>query len=249
VVRSQYDFVDDLREMRPLVTGAGNQQRFDYWLDNFRYLRGVATVNCTWAELNEAVKAMEQAVDDGARKRLAQREALPLRMRLIRQLKDVHQYLLQTVSTKGAMGTVANWQQHVLPLLLDDSEKAITQATGEPLPALAQLPREYPGAARLFVPVVRTSLCAGETLRIPAVVLGTRPVVARCYWRTLGAESFRSAALTHRARGVYEVELPPDEIDGDLEYYLEVTADDQQLRFPVTAPALNQTVVLIPPME
>ena len=95
---------------------------------------------------------------------LALRKALPLRIRLIRELAYVQQFLLDTVYTKGEMGTVTNWQQHVFPLLLGPSEKALTEATGEPLAGKATLPREYVGDPRLFVPVVRTSLLQGEPL-------------------------------------------------------------------------------------
>ena len=147
------------------------------------------------------------------------------------------------------MGNVANWQQHVIPLLLDPSEKAITEATGEPLTGKATLPREYPGEPRLFVPVVRTSLVAGESLHLDAVVMGIEDAVAVCHWRPLGGKSFQSAPLTHVDRGVYRTVLPAREMQGDFEYYVEVTTDRKSLRFPATAPDLNQTVVLVAKAE
>ena len=161
----------------------------------------------------------------------------------------MQQYLLDTVNTPGEMGNVANWQQHVFPLLLDPSEKAITQATGEPLTGKATLPREYPGDPRLFVPVVRTSLVAGESLHLDAVVMGMPDVVAVFYWRPLGGKSFRSVPMTHVDRGVYRTVLPAGEMQGDFEYYVEVTTDQKSLRFPPTAPELSQTVVLVAEAE
>ena len=176
---------------------------------------------------------------------MAVRKALPLRIRLIRELAYVQQFLLDTVYTKGEMGTVTNWQQHVFPMLLDPSAKALSEATGEPLAGKATLPREYAGAPRLFVPVVRTSLRQGEPLRVDAVVLGAEGSVAVIFWRPLGSKSFQSAPLTHVARGVYRAELPASKLDEDFEYYVEVTTARKALRFPPTAPELNQTVVLI----
>ena len=41
----EYEFVDQLRDLRPLVQGPGNRERFDYWLNNFRYLRAVGKLN------------------------------------------------------------------------------------------------------------------------------------------------------------------------------------------------------------
>ncbi len=72
----------------------------------------------------------------------------------------------------------------------------------------ATLPREYPGDPRLFVPVVRTSLVAGESLHLDAVVMGMPDAVAVFYWRPLGGKRFRSVPLTHVDRGVYRTVLP-----------------------------------------
>ncbi len=241
----EYEFVDQLRDLRPLILGAGNLERFDYWLNNFRYLRALGKLNCTWAELQSAVESVQQATDASSRKQLAQRKALPLRIRLMRELTYVQEYLLQTVSTKGGMGTVANWQQHVFPILLEASEKAIVEATGQPLPDLATLPAAYSGPARMFVPVVRSALNAGESLNVQAVILGDRPAIVVLFWRALGAGDFQSIPLRHVSSGVYRIELSAGQIPGDCEYYVEATLDGKQLRFPSTAPGLNQTVVLI----
>jgi hypothetical protein len=236
-------------ELRPSIRGAGHLERFDYWLANLKYLRALGKVTCTWAELNAALDAMKHAPDAASRKDTAERTALPLRGRLIRELTYVQQFLLDTVNTPGEMGTVANWQQHVIPLLLDPSEKAITEATGAPLTGKAILPREYPGEPRLFVPVVRTLLVAGESLHLDAVVLGIQDPVAVCHWRPLGSKSFQSVPLTHVDRGVYRTVLPARELRGDFEYYVEVTTERKAWRFPATAPELNQTVVLIAQAE
>ena len=73
----------------------------------------------------------------------------------------------------------------------------------------------------MFVPVVRTSLEAGEPLKLQAIVLGTQPLLARIYWRGLGGDKFNSQPLTHVARGVYEVEVPATQLAADFEYYVE----------------------------
>jgi len=86
-----YGFVGEFADLRPEVKGAGNLDRFDYWLSNFRYMMAVERLKCAWAKKDEA--AMKQA------------------------LADVHRHLLATVSTPGELGTVANWQQHNLPRL------------------------------------------------------------------------------------------------------------------------------------
>jgi len=43
-----YRFVDELAHLRSRIRGKGNLQRFDYWLESFRYLRAVGRLNSTW---------------------------------------------------------------------------------------------------------------------------------------------------------------------------------------------------------
>ena len=38
-VQTEYTFVDELAALRSQIAGPGNLERFDYWLNNFRYLR------------------------------------------------------------------------------------------------------------------------------------------------------------------------------------------------------------------
>ncbi len=67
------------------------------------------------------------------------------------------------------------------------------------------------------------------------------------YWRSLGKGKFEKVPLEHVARSVYSVRIPASQIgDNDIEYYLEASVDMGKIRFPATAPALNQTVVVVP---
>jgi len=244
-VAGEYAFVDELAGLRTKVKGPGNLERFDYWLNNFRYLREVGRANCTWARLNEAIKNAKAEQDADARKELARESALPLRRELVEQVADVHRYLLATVSTRGGMGTVTNWQQHVMPMLLGPSAKELEEILGEELPADAMPSKAYQGPTRLFVPVVRTSLVAGEALKLEVVVLGTKPREAFVSVSPLGENKATRLPLVHVTRGVYSVTLPPELIPSDFEYHIQVTSEDgRKLLFPPTAPKLNQTVVV-----
>ena len=98
--------------------------------------------------------------------------ALPIRKELVAQVAEVHQYLLSAITTYGDMGTVTNWQQHILPALLDEPGKELAQLLGEDLPPDAVPSGEYQGPARLFVPNVRTVLVSGEPLEVEVIVLG-----------------------------------------------------------------------------
>ena len=63
------------------------------------------------------------------------------------------------------------------------------------------------------------------------------------HYRSLGEGKYKSKTLTHIARGVYTLTLSPQ--PGDFEYYLEAQTSAGKVVYPVTAPNLNQTVVVI----
>ncbi|MBP7050909.1 MAG: hypothetical protein KBE65_07840 [Phycisphaerae bacterium] len=244
-VEKEYAFVDELAALRPKVAGAGNLERFDYWLNTMRYLKAMGQVNCTWARFNAAMEDAKKQQGRDAQRQLARERALPIREELVGQVGRVHRLLLETITTTGGMGTVANWQQHLLPGLLTQPGKELTDILGEPLPADAEASDSYGGPARLIVPTVRTSLVAGEDLRLKVILVGraSPPVLS---WRPLDKGEFSPIPLEHLARGVYAARIPADRIAGnDFEYYVQATVSAETIRFPATAPAMSQTVVVV----
>ena len=245
-VSNEYAFVQEMAKLRPLIKGKGNLDRFYYWLNNFRYLRAVGHVNCTWAKFNDAMKIVKDQKNPNEKKRLAQILALPLRKELISQVTDVHRFLLATVNTKGAMGNVTNWQQHLIPTLLIEPGKELAAILGEDLPADAIPSNQYLGRLRIIVPTIRTSLNKGEDLKLKVIILSQKPTEdAALYWRPMGNGTYNRIPLKHIARGVYSVTIHARNIKDDLEYYIKVSStDNQQTTFPVTAPDINQTIVV-----
>ena len=250
-VSKEYALVDEMEKVRSSVRGEGDIERFDYWLNNFKYLRAVGQVNCTWARFNAAMKIVKEQKDAGERTRLAKELAVPIRMELVKQVGEVHRYLLATVSTTGEMGTVANWQQHLLPTLLTEPGKELAATLGSAdgvLPPDAIPQKQYEGAARIIVPTVRGSIKAGESLRLKVILLATeQPRKASVFFRPMGRGTFAEAPLEHVGRRVYGTTIAWDAMQGqDFEYYVKASfSDDTQLVFPATAPKINQTVVLI----
>ncbi len=247
-VRKEYAFVDELAALRPHVKGAGQLERFDYWLDHFRHAKAAACVRCTWALYNQAMEKVNAEKDPDTQKHLARKTALPLRIQLVLRVAKAYSYLLATITTTAEMGTVANWEQHILPDLLETPGEELAKILGEPLPADALPSKEYTGAPRVVVPTVRTSIMTGEILSLKVLILGREPPrSAALFWREMACGSFSSIALTHVARGVYSVSLPPDAARGmGIEYYVQVERNaGGPLYFPVTAPELNQTVVVV----
>ena len=249
-VRKEYGFVEEFAALRPQVKGAGNLERFDYWLSTFRYFRAIGEMNCAWAEYNRVFDKLKQEKDAAAQKQLARQEALPARQKLVRLVGVIYENLLATVLTPGELGTVMNWNQHNLPGLLLKPGVELARMLGEPLPAEAQPGSEYDGAMRVIVPTLRTSLAANEALKLKVIILSKDPPrQAALYWRALGQGPFAQLPLQHLQRGVYSVELPAA-LGDDFEYYVEAEpAQGEAVRFPATAPALNQTVVVCPNEE
>jgi len=245
-VEEEYAFVDEMTALRPNVKGLGHLERFDFWLNSFRYLRAVGQVNCTWARCNTVMEQVRKENDPGKRKELARTAALPVRRELIEQVAEAHRFLLSAVTTTGGIGTVANWQQHLLPNLLLKPGEELAGILGERLPEDAGLPLSYDGPARLIVPTARTSLTPGEDLRLKAIILGLdKPEKAVLRWRSLGKGEFETVALRPVARGVYSVRIPASRIGSDdIEYYVQASVGTDTVRFPATAPAMNHTVVV-----
>ncbi|MHC4460541.1 MAG: malectin domain-containing carbohydrate-binding protein [Planctomycetota bacterium] len=250
-VSKEYTFVDQLAEVRPKVKGRGNLERFDYWLNNFRYLRAVGQVNCTWAQFNTAMKKVKDEKNPDTRKQLARQTALPIRQQLVGQVAEVHRHLLATVNTPGAMGNVTNWQQHLIPTLLTEPGQELVKTLGEDLPVDAMPSKRYDppkSGPKIIVPTVRSSLMTGENLKLKVIIPAQNPLKnAALYWRQMGKGKFNRIPLIHIARGVYSVSLPAERIDQtDIEYYIKVSSTGgQEIYFPATAPDINQTVVIM----
>ena len=248
-VAKEYAFVDEMAALRPLVKGEGNLDRFDFWLNQFRYLRAVARANCVWAKFNEAFKEVDAQKEPNARSTAAREKALPARKELVQAVGEVYAWLLATVSNTGEMGTIANWQQHNMPAMLGRPGEALAKAIGEPLPADAIPGTAYAGPPRLFVPEVRTSLSHAEDLALRVTVLDKiTPNRVTVFWRPIGTAEYKAVSLSHVGRGVWTGRLPTAAQGATVvEYYVESPGSEgKAMRWPATAPRLNQTVVVMP---
>jgi len=250
-VAAAYAFVDDLAKCRAKVTGAGNLERFDYWLGTMRYLRAGARLDCAVGKFQLAMQKINAEKDPAARKRLAAGSGVAAYREILSAYAEAFAHLLATVSTKGGLATVMYWEHGFYPAALANTSRALSQALGRPLPAELRAPVAYQGPPRLIVPTVRTVVVRGERLRLSVLVLSAEPpqkVTLRR--RRLGDGPMTEVPFEHVARGVYRLELPAEATAEDFEYHVEATpASGSALRFPPTAPAINQTVVCVPNRE
>ena len=246
-VAEEYEFVDALQACRGKVKGAGNLDRFDYWLDSLRYLRAAGAMECALGQFNRLMGEVNAEKDPAKRKELANTSALPAYRGVYQRYCEALGLLLQTTGSAGELGTVAVWQQLYFPAAIGNPGATLAGALGEPLPADLQPTKEYKGPPRLIVTTIRGVAMEGEAVPLRVIVLSEKPPrEQKLHWREMGTGEYAVMELRHVARGVYSAVLPPLPAAG-IEYYVEATAGDgRRLVFPPTAPQLNQTVVALP---
>jgi hypothetical protein len=241
------EFFAPLRELEALrarITGLGNLERFDYWLN---FIRASQLRVRTWVlsdRLAAKVKEIGAVQESDRRLKLAREEALPLRLTLARSYEDMITAFLECATSPGELGTISSIESGSRERIVSSQDTALARLLGAPLPTEAALSTAYQGAPRLFVSAAGTLVRTGEAQEIRARVLSAAPCDGlSLYWRTLGTGRFKKLAATHRARQAYRVTLPPQSQQA-IEYYLEVElGDGEAVRWPATAPWINQTVV------
>jgi hypothetical protein len=188
------------------------------------------------------MRSVSTALD---RRQKAEAAVEPLRA-MVPLAARVMEHLYGTISSRGELGTVANWQQHVLPRVFEQPAREIEQALGRELPADARLGRTYVGPERLVVPTDRTALEAGEPLRLQAILLGTAPAASvQLAWRSMGDGAWTTVPFAPAARGVWRISLPSP--GTDIEYAVEaVSSAGTPLRVPAAGRDRARTVVMLP---
>ena len=242
------DFFAPLRAMealRPRITGAGNLERFDYWLNLIRAtqlrVRTWVLAACLAASVQEA-----NSIQEADRKlNFVRNEVLRLRLEIARSYEHLIAAFVSCAKSPGEVGTISSIESGTRQRIVCSQDGAITQMLGRPLPAEAAVSTAYRGRPRMFVSAGPTQVAVGKPQEIRAFVLsGAKCARVNLYWRSLGTGRFKEAAATYRARQAYRVGLPARS-QGAVEYYLEaVLADGQKLCWPAAAPSINQTVIV-----
>lgn len=246
-VEKSFSFIHDFENYESLVVGKGDQQRYQYWLNTFYYTRAMAKVGCILGQMGWAANQLKQ----GKNKTIVLQQAarlLSLRDSAAGEWGKMETYLLGTINTTGAMGTISNLEDHSLANLhlLTDYDSLMGRVTDKPTPAL-NLPQTYVGKSQLIVTTRRTLLRPRESLdmKVRVLTLGSIESV-KIYWKPLGIKKFKNnKSIPQVARNVYQVHLASDEFNNrSFEYYIEVKLSRGRLIYPVNAPVMNQTVVI-----
>jgi hypothetical protein len=232
-----FAWVEQFAALRPRVTGKGELERFDYWLATFRATAAMIEIGCLRHELDQAVALMKT---NGAQ------PALDARVALARCWERLMRHVIQTVSSPGELGTIANLEMRNLKYsrFVDAHDAALQKALGSTLPPETTITKSIDANPRVALLTTRDQVAIGETLLLPIIALGQTPMDSvTVKWRPLGHGEWTTLAAKHVARAVYSATLPP--ATHDIEYHLEAkTSSGKILRLPASAPDLNHTVIV-----
>jgi hypothetical protein len=240
--KSDYAFIETLEDLGKAIKGEGNRERYDYWLNSFKYLRAVGQFACSQGEIERMINDTSKTADTKTAE--YGNRLISLRTRQIKELEEAFTWLIKTMSTSADLGTLANWEQHVWDITLQKTAKKIEQITETSLPKECWPSDRRLDVDKMIVPTVRTSIRKGEPLTVRALFYGERPQNVEIRWKKLGGSSVETQEFRHVARNVYEVSIPAARIPGDMEYWIVAEkSKGTYVRFPATENA-NQTVVV-----
>ena len=243
----RYKFIPQMEAILPTVAGVGYHERFEYWLTNLKYNRSLVETALALKKLRLSVEEIKKEKDQTKKQQMANDSALPLRLELMKMWRQTTGLLLAKVSTTGEMGMIANLEMHngQRSQILLGQDKYL-QDLGVKLPDEAFPGKEYTGKTRVIVPTDESILMKGKDFYLRVRVLSAEnSVTGKLIWRNMGNGKFKTIDLKKMDRNVFEVNIPASEINDDFEYYIEVSAGSELVKFPATTPDLNRTVVLM----
>ncbi len=245
-VEPQYQFVTEMEALLPLVKGAGNKSRFEWWMNTFKFNRSMAKFGCTRGKLDAIISSIEKESNIEVKRKMTLTEALPVRIDMVKQLGEMYQYLLATLNNSTELGTVANIELQSMSRVevLKGQDSKLEELLGTPLPSLAQPWKDYRGEPRLVVMNARGSATKGESLKLNIIALDNQPVKSvTVKLRQMGQTLWKTIEAQHISRAIWKTSLPPANEDFEYQVMAE-TMEGAKLVWPATAPEINQTVIV-----
>jgi hypothetical protein len=246
-VKVQYNFIDKMEKLRPSISGRGNLERFDYWLNQFKYMRATGKLACSMGLYQKLLSSKTSVKSSFAREKL-----LPLLKKEAKELEEVHRYLISTISTWGEIGNVTNWQQHIIPLQYQSQIKEVIKLTNDSSWVPGLLPKDlttdqhistsaHQLITRMIVPSPQTIIQKGKDYQVKVITFNLKPNKIILHWRLLGQKKFNEADLSQTSGNYWLAKIPASQISDDFEYY--ITADEnKEYVFPASAPNVSFAV-------
>jgi hypothetical protein len=243
----RYQFLQQMEAILPTIPGAGNHERYEYWLNSMKFNKSLIETALAAIELQNAVDEIKKEKDKLKKQRMAIDKALPIRLDLAEKWKQTIKILLSKVSTTGEMGMLANLEMHNYKHnQIITGHDSYLKELGVDLPAEAFPSTEYTGKTRVIVPTDESILSKGKDFYLRVRILSSeKDISGKLKWKKLGPFEYKEITLKKMDRNVFEVTIPATDITDDFEYCIEVSAGKELVTFPVTSPGINRTVVLM----
>jgi hypothetical protein len=239
----KFGFVDEMEKLQPEVAGAGNIERFNFWLNEFRYLKATTRLVCLIDEFNMLASEMK-SLPLTEQKAFAEKNLVPKRIEEMKTLATVHEFLVQLVTSKGTLGNLTNWQQHVIPIFIGKQATELSTILGRELTA-EEMPMTNISASLVNIISPTGTLEKGDDFKIEILSMNTEKLIGTISFRMLGQDEFQQLQARHVSRGVYNIEIPARLIQDDFEYYIEIKGNNKIIKtYPAGAPESTGVVTL-----
>lgn len=242
----RYDFIPQLESYRNKITGRGNLERFDYWVNALAFNKAVLETTLAQVELNYAVARIKKEQDESIRNKMVIEIAVPLRIVFAEKWKDMNRILLSIVSTNGELGTIANLEMHNIRKNgnLTGHDEYLKSLIKTDLPEVAFPDRKYTGETRIVVTTNQSILQHGEDFYIRIRILSeSTGLSGKLFYKSLGGRKYVSTDITPIGSNVFEARISANDIPGDFEYYIEVQDESSKVLYPSTAGSINIAVI------
>ncbi len=250
-IEKNYAFLDKFESLSRYVKGPGNWERYQYWINYFRYARRIAQLGCVLGELDSTIHQALKVNPSEEKRKFIVEKVLPLRIEASQIWGQLETNILASVATSGEMGTITNLEQHNLKQLklLTRYDSLIVAISGKALPEKCSLSKEYAGPERIFIAAYRSLYEQNEDINLKIIILSKdKASRATLYWRKLGAGNYNEIKIKNVARAVYEATINYSDFKGvDIEYYISAKMPSgKTLVCPATAPEINYSAVIFP---
>ena len=125
----QYKFVSQFESLGPLInktSGIAAMERFNFWLNSFKYQAAIQETECSWGEFNMVLNQfLKSYPDPNTRKPHVLNNLSDSAQTLISNWTNTITLLQQTVYSTGELGTIMNMEQHNRPVVIDASVSGI----------------------------------------------------------------------------------------------------------------------------
>lgn len=240
-VKIQYNFIDKMEKLRYKIIGNGNLERFDYWLNQFKYLKSIGKLACSLGTYMKATHMMDN-LDSLQKRNYAREKLMPILKEEINELYDIHRYLVSSISTWGEIGNITNWQQHVIPHQIQPQIREIVKLTSDSSWVSGLFSKNLYEVKKMIVPSPQTLIEKGQDYMVKVLLFNIKNQKITLHWRILGQKDFKESDLSKTTGNYWLARIPASQLTDDFEYFISVQ-DEKDFVFPASAPQINFAVV------